>query len=505
MENLILSVPTITPARPSLAPGIIKTIIQKQGYTARVVDINIHFWNDYRDRYGNDSFFELDNYFGVADRVALSQEVSEHYEEWSNEWVERICEMKPKHIFVSVFTWNAQRFTFDFLQKLKPATDAKIIIGGQGIGEIREQTSFIGPPYYAIFMKEKGLIDHWIKGEAEKTIPLIVDGIYQGPGIDSNDYAPLANMREEILPDFTDVDIKSYHSGDPNGVLPIEISRGCVRKCNFCDWPNAAGGFRVKTGSQLFEEVKHQHEAHGIRNFYFVDALMNGSVKEFNKFNELLLEYYKEKGHADRFIQYSGHFIIRENSREWGVKDIELMGRAGASIMVVGIESGSDSVRKAMNKGFTTADIDFHMKEFVKYGVSLYMLMMAGYPTETDDDHQQTLDLIRRYQQYVANGTVAGINFGQTFVIEEGAPIYAHPEQLDLKGINGKKPQNMFWHNPHNPTLTYKKRIQRRIEAQELAAELGYPIWRGDFQLTHLMNTYTTIQQNNYNEHKIAI
>ena len=150
---------------------------------------------------------------------------------------------------------------------------------------------------------------------------------------------------------------------------------------------------------------------------------MNGSIKEFNTFNKLLLEYYKKNNYPDRYIEYSGHFIIRGPSHGWRKEHIALMGRAGAYSMVVGVETGSDSVRTDMNKGYTNADLDYNMEEFVKHGIKLYMLMMIGYPTETREDFQQTLDLLRRYQKYVAGGHISGVNLGQTFIIEEGAPI----------------------------------------------------------------------------------
>jgi radical SAM superfamily enzyme YgiQ (UPF0313 family) len=501
---VILNVPRITPARPSLAPAMIKSIITKEGKPSRVVDINIDFWNSFRDQYGSEAFFAVDNYFGGVGE--LSDEIKSKYTDWLVRWANSVLEYQAEHILISVFTWQSQRFTHDFLQVLRPMTTAKIIVGGQGIGEVREQTGFIGKPVYAHRIKDLGLIDHWIKGDAENTIPLLCQRQYDGPGIDADVYAPWGDLRSLPVPDFSDTDPLQYHSGDVNGVLPIEISRGCVRECNFCDWVTSAGGFRSKTGQQVFEEVRHHIENYNIKNFYFVDALMNGSIKEFNTFNRLLLKYYKSKGWPDRSITYSGHFIIRGPHQGWKKEYIELMGRAGANIMVVGVETGSDAVRTAMNKGYTNADLDYNMDEFQKYGIKLYMLMMVGYPTETRKEFEETLDLLRRYQRHVANGHIAGINLGQTFVIEEGAPIFYHPEELELKPVKGHKAaRDVFWINPNNTELTYRERILRRIEAQELAVKLGYPLWKGDGQLEWLMNKYKEIADGTYNENKISI
>jgi len=509
MEKLfavILSVPRITPVRPSLAPAIIKSLITKENLSAKILDINIDFYNNFSHTYGTDIFKKVDKYLIGLNATPLDGESLQCYDQFLEIWAEKLIKLDPQHFFISVFTWQAQRFVRDFLTVLRKRTSAKILIGGQGIGEIREQTSWIGKPIYAEQLKKLGLIDHWIKGDAETTIPLICKGVYQGPGIDTETYAPWTKLINTPIPNFDDFDVSSYHSGIPGGVIPLEISRGCVRQCNFCDWVTSGGGFRTKTGRQMFEEVKYYIEKYNVRNFYFNDALMNGSIKEFDQFNQLLLNYYNERGWPDRSIEYSGHFIIRGPHQGWRKEHIESMGRAGAYSMVVGVETGSDRVRNDMNKGYTTSDLDYNMEEFVKHGIKLYMLMMVGYPTETREDFEQTLDLLKRYQKYNAGGHITGVNLGQTFIIEEGAPIFYHPEKLDLVGVNGSdQPRDVFWMNPHNPTLTYKERIKRRIEAQELVTKLGYPIWRGDAQLGWLTKKYKDIYDGTFDEHQTTI
>jgi anaerobic magnesium-protoporphyrin IX monomethyl ester cyclase len=502
---IIVNVPRITPARPSLAPALLKSILAENGKASTVVDINIDFWNNFPEVHGDKAFYALDKYFSDP-HFDLTPHIQSQYNKWLEGWAERLLEYNTEHIMISVFTWQAHRFTKDILQLLRPKTTAKIVIGGQGIGEIREQTSFIGPPRYAHELKKLGLIDHWIKGDAQRALTLMCQGQYQGPGIDTDTYAEWDDLATLPMPDFDDVDIKQYHSGYVDGMLPIEISRGCVRECNFCDWVTSNGGFRTKTGRQMFNEVINHFERYGCKNFYFVDALMNGSIGEFNKFNRLLIDYYQKHNLPDRHISYSGHFIIRGPHQGWKKEHIGLMGRAGANIMVVGVETGSDRVRTDMNKGYTNADLDYNMQEFVKHGVSLYMLMMVGYPTETEEEFNETKNLLKRYQHYVANGNIAGINFGQTFVIEEGAPIFYHPEHLNLVGVNGsQQPRDVFWMNPNNPELTYKKRIQRRIEIQDYAMKLGYPLWKGDDQLNWLTKKYQEILNGSYNEHQTSI
>jgi hypothetical protein len=52
------------------------------------------------------------------------------------------------------------------------------------------------------------------------------------------------------------------------------------------------GGYRYKRGSQLAAEMIHYYETYGVRDFFFHDALCNGSIKDFREFNQKLIGNY---------------------------------------------------------------------------------------------------------------------------------------------------------------------------------------------------------------------
>jgi hypothetical protein len=143
-----------------------------------------------------------------------------------------------------------------------------------------------------------------------------------------------------------------------------------------------------------------------------------------------------------------------------------------------------------MQKGFNNEDLDYNMEQYSKNKMQVYLLLIVGFPTETDQDFQDTLDMLTRYQRYVADGTIIGVNLGTTLTIEEGTEIYEVPEKLRIIGINGRRPRGSEWMCEDNPTLTYKKRIMRRIAAQEHAVNLGYTFWKGDDQMKVMMDKY---------------
>jgi len=484
---LILTVPRVAPMRPAAAPAIIKGILNKLDIDNKIFDINLDYFNNFKNSVDPDTFNHVDEYLFV-DKKELTKEQLSALHAFIDQWIDKIIQHNPEKLLISVFSWQAQRFTVELLTRLRPQTNIEVIVGGQGL--IREENgSYSAIPRFAHYLKNNKLIDHWIRGEAETTVPEIMRGNYDVAGVDTDFLAKYSNIKDHSYMDFTDFDILSYQSGYSDGVLPMETSRGCVRNCVFCDIPTMQGGFRFKTGEQLANEMIHYYEKYNVRNFFFHDALCNGSVKDFRKFNTLLLEYYEKNNLPDRYFKYSSHAIVH-SQQQFKPIDFEIMGRAGADTMVIGVESGSDKVRADMRKNYVGADLDYNMAEYSKHKIQVYFLIIVGFPTETREDFELTLKMLKDNQKYVADGTIIGVNLGTTLTIEEGTAMYNEPEKLNIIGINGQRPQGPDWRCIDNPGLTYKERIMRRLEAQEYAVSLGYTFWKGDDQIKVMTDKY---------------
>lgn len=484
---LILTIPRVAPLRPAAAPAIIKGILNQHNVSSRILDINLDYFTDFKHSIDLETFNQIDDYLFVTNK-SLDPTAQFVFNRFIDKWISEIQQHQPEKIFVSVFSWQAQRFAECLLFKLRPNVSSEIIIGGQGL--IREENgSYSTVPTFAHYLKKQGLIDHWIRGEAETTIPNIIKGNYAVAGIDTDYLAERSNVQEHGLMDFDDFAITKYQSGYDGGVLPMETSRGCLRQCVFCDIPTMQGGFRYKRGLQLANEMIAYYEKYKVRNYFFHDALCNGSVRDFREFNQALVDYYSAHNLPEKYFRYSSHAIVY-NRKAFKPKDFELMARGGADTMVIGVESGSDRVRAHMKKGFTTEDLDYNMTQYSKHKMQVYLLLIVGFPTETRADFQDTLDMLTRYQRYVADGTIIGVNLGTTLTIEEGTEIYENPKTLNIIGINGQRPHGTEWICADNKELNYKERIMRRIEAQEHAVNLGYTFWKGDDQLKVMMDKY---------------
>ena len=96
--------------------------------------------------------------------------------------------------------------------------------------------------------------------------------------------------------------------------------------------------------------------------------------------------------------------------------------------------------------------------------------MIVGYPTETLDDHNLTLAMLKKYAPY-AGSIISWIEVGSTLAILPGTPLQINAE---ANGIDLDKHENN-WIAWNNEELTLRERLRRRKELITTCVELGYP------------------------------
>ena len=105
-------------------------------------------------------------------------------------------------------------------------SDAKIILGGTGLG-----ISMGGKKTFGTRLIEEGYADYFIDGEGENAPVALLKGDTSGPGINSTQYKQIDNIDNIPFPDYSD------YQEDYGDITKITLtgSRGCVRRCSFCD------------------------------------------------------------------------------------------------------------------------------------------------------------------------------------------------------------------------------------------------------------------------------
>lgn len=486
-DILFLNVPLMSLSVPAAGTALLSGICQQHGFSSTVRDLNYELFTSVgQDRYDQ-----------VAAYLSLSGDIDDNiqylYTNFIDEQINIIESMDVKFLGISVFTFECQKFTKDLCAELRRRNfSGKIIIGGAGLSTTGIATKVAD---YGDFMLSQGLVDYYVRGEGDNTILSVLQGKYQ----QSNTVYQIDDLESISIPDYSGIVNNNYCWPNSTPTLPITGSRGCVRFCTFCDihkfWPK----FKFRSGQSVGSEMIELYKKTRIRNFVFTDSLINGSIKSFRELCHTLIAYYRDNNLPDRYFTWSGQFICRD-SVSFKENDFELASMAGMTGVAIGVESGSDQVREDMQKKFTNKDLDFTMFCLEKYQINCYFLIIVGYPTETEKDFQDTIDMFYRYEKYAITGTIIGVNMGGTLSLDHGTDLTDNAQALGIHNLDSSATElfGLNWLSTNNPELTLEERIRRRLVLQEKVMDLGYSVWNGDHQLKRLINSYKKIKNGTY-------
>lgn len=255
----------------------------------------------------------------------------------------------------------------------------------------------------ALFL-ESGF-DHVLCGEAEETLTLLCNSILRGernPAIDGlvtltpdgrligNGQRLASNPGWSELPsparDLVNMD--SYREAwvKAHGYFSTNMvsSRGCPYHCNWCAKPISGNKFHLRPAAAVAEEMK-QLKAAGVQHIWFGDdvfALDHHWVREF------AAEVTSRDAVLPFKIQSRANLMTRET-----VHDLKT---AGCSEVWMGVESGSQAILDAMDKGLDLQSIIAARHRLKAAGIRACYFLQFGYPGETWAELQQTIALVRQ-------------------------------------------------------------------------------------------------------------
>ena len=283
-------------------------------------------------------------------------------------------------------------------------------------------------------MLETGMCDTVVINESEN---LLIDILKNNKTGKFNTDTQLTHEELSNLPTPSYIDYKTdlykdnskiFHLTEQAVAATITGSKGCVRKCTFCDVASFEPKFVFKDGERIAQEMIDIYEKQGITHFMMSDSLINGSMKAFRQMNTALAKK------LPRTISYYGEYIARPEGQTTD-EDYHLMAEAGCKHVIVGIESGSEAVRYHMRKKFTNDDIDTMIQSLYNVGITQEWNLMVGYLTETRKDFEETMELVKRYKDIKFPNMI--VNPTGILHIFPGSPLFdSHMRQLDIEFEN---------------------------------------------------------------------
>jgi len=241
-------------------------------------------------------------------------------------------------------------------------------------------------------------IDFLTIGEAEETIISILTGNHENVsgilplarGYSFVEKQIVSNVDAIPIPSHTDFLVKEYLNIQKRltgwRTMPIVASRGCPFLCHFCS--PSTNRLRVRSVDNVIQEMKFLKSNYGADSIYFWDELQ--FVRK-TWFEDLCRQIISKELNL-KWVFVTRATLIRE-------KDIPLLKfarEAGCVRVAVGIESGSETILKAMNKNTSVQEMADALRRVRMAGIKATGSMLLGTPGENKNTIQSSIDFANK-------------------------------------------------------------------------------------------------------------
>uniref|UniRef100_A0A8C2I4Y1 tRNA-t(6)A37 methylthiotransferase n=1 Tax=Cyprinus carpio TaxID=7962 RepID=A0A8C2I4Y1_CYPCA len=178
----------------------------------------------------------------------------------------------------------------------------------------------------------------------------------------------------------------------------ISINTGCLNACTYCKTKHARGDLASYSIEELVERARQSFQE-GVCEIWLTSEDTGAYGRDIGTdLPSLLWELVKE-------IPEGAMLRLGMTNPPYILEHLEEMGRILQhprvySFLHVPVQSASDSVLMDMKREYCCADfrrvVDF-LKERVP-GITIATDIICGFPGETDEDFEQTMELVRQYR-----------------------------------------------------------------------------------------------------------
>jgi len=252
-------------------------------------------------------------------------------------------------------------------------------------------------------LEEEKIVDMVVGPDAYKDLPNLIQEIDEG-----RDAVNVVLSKDETYGDIAPVRLNT------NGVSAlVSITRGCDNMCTFCVVPFTRGRERSRDPHSIIDEVNDLWEK-GYKEITLlgqnVDSYLwygGGLKKDFDKATEMQIATAVDFSNLLEMVaQVRPKMRIRfstSNPQDMSLDVIKTMAKYDniCNHIHLPVQSGSNRILKAMNRLHSIEEyfklIDNIRKILPDCAISQDMI--SGFPTETEEDHQDTLAVLE-YVKY---------------------------------------------------------------------------------------------------------
>jgi len=229
-------------------------------------------------------------------------------------------------------------------------------------------------------LTDDSIVDVVVGPDEYRALPeLVGDALYGSKGI------AVKLSRVETYDDITPLRTEGISAW-------LSVMRGCDKFCTFCVVPFTRGRERSRSLESIVAEVEDLSR-HGFREVTLLGQNVNSYRSGGHDFADLLAA----AASVDPKIRIR---YTTSHPQDMSDKLIETMAawKNICNYIHLPVQSGSNRVLQLMNRTYT---VEHYLERIARIrelipDVSLSTDIIAGFPTETDEDHRRTLELIDR-------------------------------------------------------------------------------------------------------------
>lgn len=259
-------------------------------------------------------------------------------------------------------------------------------------------------------------LDLAVLGEAEETIIEVlkrheqrnwddIDGVgYRQDGqiVIKPRQTTIDNLDTLPFPDWDLIDLKAYNSFRVHNMMgmqaaeiyaPIFTSRACPYRCTYCH-RIFGKKFRPRSPENVLEEIKLLYEKHNVRELHIYDDVFNLDKKRAIA----ICKGIKEAG-WDLKIAFPNAIrgdILDEEMLDWLIL-------AGTYKIIFAVETASPRLQKLIKKNNDLDKLKRNIDLAVDKGLLVKAFFMLGFPTETREELQRTVDFAVKSRIHLAS------------------------------------------------------------------------------------------------------
>lgn len=314
--------------------------------------------------------------------------------------------------------------------------------------------------------------DYLVIGEGENTMLELVQHIEKNPTDEPVDVSGLAftnntgevvktaprtkvrEINELPVPNRDAIPIHKYleawktHHGQ--SALSVSTQRGCPYTCKWCSTAVYGQSYRRRAPEKVVAELKELQEKYNPDTIWFVDDVFTVSHKWLREF---CAELEKQK------VRIPFECISRADRMNEEV--IGLLKKAGCFRVWIGAESGSQKIIDAMDRRVSVDQVRNMIIETRKQGIEAGTFIMLGYPGETEEDIEETINHLK-------------ISNPDHFTITVAYPIKGTSLYNE---IEAKKTTEPDWHLSTDRDIDFERTYSRKYydyAVRKVISEVNY-------------------------------